>query len=255
MFYQLDAGLMEKAEELGVCGSDFELLVKVAIKSDNTLGGCWASNKTLAKSLKMNFYTISRKISKLVRKGLLTVKYLFTGKKRGKKVMINGKEYFVYRVLTPNTKFNNDVKNSRQSKQKKTESSVDDVKKANKTTNGNTSHYQELFKKALEKANERQGVRNVTAYARGVVKQWQKQGIHTLEQLAKHEEKQALVNNKGRNQKKQYGKRKKITEKMPYWFNKKQEEVQKSTEDTKTLNQEIFDLMDKLGIKQNVAQN
>lgn len=230
MFYQLDADIMQRAEKLNVRGSDFELLIKILVKSNNTLGGCWASNKTLGESLKMNFATISRKISKLIRKGLLKVEYLFTNGKRGKKMTINGKEYLVYRVLTPNVK--KEEKSNEKSIQKQ-----NDSKKHKKTS------YQELFQKAIEKAKQRKDVRNINAYARGVVKQWKKQGIFNLEQLAKYEEVQRNTT-KSRNR---------IVEKLPSWAQQNDVQVKKTqpleNKNIEKTKKEINTLMKKLGIK------
>lgn len=287
MSIALNATFLNEIEKNNIHGSDFELLIKILNKADNELGGCFASNKKLAESLHMNWATVSRKISKLIKKGLLTVKYLFTNKKRGKKVVVNGKEYLVYRLLTPahqvktvhkttqnhTAKAQKAVTENNQCAQSETVTPVvaqqaqttgvqaeNNVAHAEKQDNQNQD---ELRQKAYELAQKRSGIKNIDGYVKGMLNQWHKQGIFTIAQL---KEKQGFLFDKTpKTVNRRYGKRNPMVEKEPKWLQemqaqeKAEREAKARAEANKTqaekeaekakVQEDIDNLFIKLGIK------
>ena len=251
--------------------------------ADNEKDVCFAGNKAIVQKTGVSEKTVKRVISSLSEKGFIKIEpYTHDGGRRGGTFELGGIQYpNVYRLITitiPEPK-NKSKKTKGRGKDDPTShmecrGKDDPTGRGNSdpTGRGNSVPHRNTKKRNTKKRNinnlsnsltvderlrdearsraKQQNAGNVEAYASRILENWSKQGITSLNELRRAEDRIANANRKRNNSQG----RKPINEKLPDWA-KKEKELEKSkkksenTDRTATVNQDISRLMERLNDK------
>ena len=197
-FFKVDKDIFTVVKDNNLTGSEFELLIALISLSDNEQGVCFASNKTLGKLINKSEKYVSRIISKLVLKQVISLKLI----QKGTKININNKDYTTYRLIkvgvaqmdnTPLIQMDNQsrLKETKTKKTKINNLSSKTMDKQSKTTKKVKSVnndkrdkiHKELFNYAMQLIQDKKSIGNKKAYAFTIVKNWLKAGLNTVEKI------------------------------------------------------------------------
>ena len=249
--------------------------------ADNEKDVCFAGNKAIVQKTGVSEKTVKRVISSLSEKGFIKIEpYTHDGGRRGGTFELGGIQYpNVYRLITitiPEPK-NKSKKTKGRGKDDPTphmecRGKDDPTGRGNSdpTGRGNSVPHRNTKKRNTKKRNtnnlsnsltvderlrdearsraKQQNAGNVEAYASRILENWSKQGITSLNELRRAEDRIANANRKRNNSQR----RKPINEKLPDWAKKELEKSKKKSENTDrtaTVNQDISRLMERLNDK------
>lgn len=265
--------------------AEFVLLAFLIGASDNELGACAYSYSSMAQILGSSRQRIKQTCDNLAKKGLVKIEKQISSQGMPKKITLGGKTFPVYQLIyaphyheglirsdTPHqdgTPHRHDAGGCIATMQGGCIATMHNKTKSNKTnvykTKDNLSNsliepdkpvtdkaderLRDLKKEARRRAKQRQAG-NVEAYASRILENWTKQGITSLNELRKAEDRIANANRKRNNSRGHY------EEKLPEWAHKQKkiesEKSKKNPENavrTATVNQDISRLMERLNDK------
>lgn len=260
--------------------AEFTLLTFLIGASDNELGACAYSYSTIAKILGTSRQRIKQTCDNLAGKKLIKIEKQFNSKGLpGKFITLGGKRFPVYQLIyaphyheglvrsdTPHhddaphrgdaggcieamqggciEAMHNNPKNNNLNVNKPNNLSYS-LTEPDKPV---TDKVDERLRDEAIKRAKQQNAGNVEAYASRILENWSKQGITSLNELRRAEDRIANANRKRNNSQG----RKPINEKLPDWAKKELEKSKKKSENTDrtaTVNQDISRLMERLNDK------
>lgn len=264
--------------------AEFTLLTFLIGASDNELGACAYSYSTIAKILGTSRQRVKQTCDNLADKKLIKIEKQFNSKGLpGKFITLGGKRFPVYQLIyaphyheglvrsdTPHhddalhrgdaggcieamqggciEAMHNNPNNNKTNVNKTNNLSNSLSDKPDKPAKSDTVVDERLRDEARNRAKQR-NAGDVEAYANRILENWRKDGIMSLNELRKAEERLANANSSRSNSRG----RSHYEEKLPEWAQKKtKEKSKKKTENvnrTATANQDISRLMERLNDK------
>lgn len=260
--------------------AEFVLLAFLIGASDNELGACAYSYSTMAKILGTSRQRVKQTCDNLADKKLIKIEKQFNSKGLpGKFITLGGKRFPVYQLIyaphyheglvRSDTLHHDDAPHRGdaggcieamqggciEAMHNNTNLNKTNVNKTNNLSNSLTEPNKSVTDKVDEKLRDEARKRakqrhagNVEAYASRILENWSKQGITSLNELRKAEERIASANSSHSNSRG----RKPINEKLPDWAKKELEKSKKkpkNTNRTANVNQDISRLMERLNDK------
>lgn len=264
--------------------AEFTLLTFLIGASDNELGACAYSYSTIAKILGSSRQRIKQTCDKLADKKLIKIEKQFNSKGiPGKFITLGGKRFPVYQLiyaphyhegLVRNDTLHHDDAPHRgdaggcieamqggciEAMHNNTNLNKTNVNKTNNNLSNSLSDkpdkpaksdtVDESLRDEARKRAKQRNAGDVRAYASRILENWSKQGITSLNELRKAEERIASANSSRSNSRAH----KPYQEKLPEWAQGKNEEKSKkkpeNTDRTANVNQDISRLMERLNDK------
>lgn len=263
--------------------AEFVLLAFLIGASDNELGACAYSYSSMAHILGSSRQRIKQTCDNLAKKGLVKIEKQISPQGTPKKITLGGKTFPVYQLIyaphyheglirsdTPHqdgTLHRHDAGGciatmqggciaTMHNKTKYNKTNVNKTKdnlsnslsdKPDKPAKSDTVVNERLREEAYKRAKQRHAG-NVEAYANRILENWRNDGITSLNELRKAEDRIANANRKRSNSRG----RKPINEKLPDWAKQELEKSKKkpeNTDRTANVNQDISRLMERLNDK------